>query len=203
MEATQTTSSRFILDTNSVTLHIFVVIPFLVAPIFEKKSFRVFLTLTISKSALSFGPGYQVVSRQINFQVFPYRATYLCFWTPSATIFLLSYPTNISIILFNGIFLESHGELISTFRFSFQMNLPRVLRADRFRFVARRSGDRIVWNLALFHTKRETTLSCNRSTFISYNSLSSISTIFPRLFPYRKCWLNYFHEQLRPEAFPM
>ena len=81
-------------DTNSVTHQIFVLMPFRVAPVLEKESLRVLLALAIPKSSLSLGPRYQMISGQIDLQIFPYRATDLRFWAPSATILLLSYPAN-------------------------------------------------------------------------------------------------------------
>lgn len=86
-------------DTNSVTHQVSILMPFRVAPVLEKESLRILLTLTVAKPSLSFGPRYQMIFRQIDLQVFSYRATDLRFWTPSATILLLSYPANIGIAL--------------------------------------------------------------------------------------------------------
>lgn len=61
-ETMRTTSlRRFITnrsDTNSVTHQIFILMPFRVAPVLEKESLRVLLTLAISKPSLSLGPRY-------------------------------------------------------------------------------------------------------------------------------------------------
>lgn len=86
-------------DTNSVTHQVSILMPFRVAPVLEKESLRILLTLTIAKPSLSFGPRYQMIFRQIDLQVFSYRATDLRFWTPSATILLLSYPTNVQTLI--------------------------------------------------------------------------------------------------------
>ena len=86
-------------DTNSVTHQIFILMPFRVAPVFKKKGLRVLLTLAIPKPSLSLGPCYQMISGQIDLQIFPYRATDLRFWTPGAAILLLSYPANALIII--------------------------------------------------------------------------------------------------------
>jgi len=73
--------------------------PLFMPPIFQKKCFSIFLTLTVTESPLGLGPRNKMVSHQIDLQILTYSATDLSFWTPSTTVFFLSYSAKYSHII--------------------------------------------------------------------------------------------------------
>lgn len=123
--------------------------PLFVPPIFQKKCLGIFLTLTITESSLGFGPCDKMVSRQIDFQIFPYGATNLSLWTPSTTVLFLPYSTNIRTSL--------QWLYIVIIHIFMLIPVPRILRTDGFHFVTGGRADCFIRDFSFFHAEWKNT----------------------------------------------
>lgn len=130
---------------NLVPFQIFILMPLLVPPIFQKKCLCIFLTLAVAESALSFGPRNKMISRQINLQIFSYGTTNLSFRTPSTTVLFLSYSTNIYKLYIKTVF-----KVVVHIT---ECYIPCILRTHGFHFVTGRCRNRFIRDSSFFHAK--------------------------------------------------